>query len=553
MNPEERTEPEKQAEPGKRLKPEERKKPEEPTEKEIAAETHSTVEFLMRRMRHKGDLPAFSEHIIEINSKLSSLTAITFSSAGDLSKIILKDFSLTSKLLKVVNSALYATLSGNVTTVSKAVLLLGFEKIRMIAVTLMLFEHLQSKTQATELKEAAVGSFMSALIAMDVADNMKLGGREEVFICAMLYSLGKMLAICYLTEEHAEVKKRMTDRGFDEAMASRSVLGVTYNDLGMAVSRSWNFPDKIVRSMEVPPAGVIAPPRTEHETLRNLSSYSNDLFNCVINAPDEDRAASLADLSKRYYQSIPLPVEQMDSVITSAVAQVDTYSDIIRIDRKNSAFMKKLLRPVQAGPQEPGAVNIAGNLQRQTLPAEQLSAPSQPSEAIKQQRAAILADGLHEIVGVMGSSFNLGDVISMILETMYRGLEFNRVIFCLMDATKTRMMARFGLGENVDDIVPHFQFLTGHSADIFNVGISQAKGIIIDDAAAPNIIRNVPDWYQKIIGAPSFLIYPLTVKGGCIGMLYADKKEKGRLLTDEQLNYMESLRDMAIEAITKKN
>jgi len=179
MNPEDRTEPE------------ELKKSGEPTEKEIASETHSTVEFLMRRMRHKGDLPAFSEHIIEINSKLSSLTAITFSSAGDLSKIILKDFSLTSKLLKVVNSALYATLSGNVTTVSKAVLLLGFEKIRMIAVTLMLFEHLQSKTQATELKEAAIGSFMSGLIAMDVADNMKLGGREEVFICAMLHSLGR--------------------------------------------------------------------------------------------------------------------------------------------------------------------------------------------------------------------------------------------------------------------------------------------------------------------------------------------------------------------------
>ena len=239
---------------------------EEPTEKEIAGETHSTVEFLMRRMRHKGDLPAFSEHIIEINSKLSSLTAITFSSAGDLSKIILKDFSLTNKLLKVVNSALYATLSGKVATVSKAVLLLGFEKIRMIAVTLMIFEHLQNKTQATELKEAAIGSFMSGLIAMDVADNMKLGGKEEVFICAMLHSLGKMLAICYLPEEHAEIKKRMTERGFDEAMASRSVLGVTYNDLGMAVSRSWNFPDKIVRSMEVPPAGVITPPRTEHET-----------------------------------------------------------------------------------------------------------------------------------------------------------------------------------------------------------------------------------------------------------------------------------------------
>ena len=60
--------------------------PEERTGKGIAGETRSTVEFLMRRMLHKGDLPVFSEHIAEINSKLSSLTAINFSSAGDLAE-----------------------------------------------------------------------------------------------------------------------------------------------------------------------------------------------------------------------------------------------------------------------------------------------------------------------------------------------------------------------------------------------------------------------------------------------------------------------------------
>ena len=240
----------------------------------------------MRRMRHKGDLPAFSEHIIEINSKLSSLTAITFSSAGDLAKIILKDFSLTNKLLKVVNSSLYATLSGKVATVSKAVLLLGFEKIRMIAVTLLIFEHLQSKAQATELKEMAIGSCMSGLIAMDIAENMKLGGKEEVFICAMLHSLGKDAGhLLFAGRACRDQEAGWPRRGFDEAMASQSVMGVTYTDLGMAVSRSWNFPDKIVRSMEVPPAGVIRQPRTENEILRNLSNYSNDLFNCCHEYP----------------------------------------------------------------------------------------------------------------------------------------------------------------------------------------------------------------------------------------------------------------------------
>jgi len=583
--------------------------PEERTEKGIVGETHSTVEFLMRRMRHKGDLPAFSEHIVEINSKLSSLTAITFSSAGDLAKIILKDYSLTNKLLKVVNSALYVTLSGKVATVSKAVLLLGFEKIRMIAATLMIFEHLQNKTQATELKEMAIGSFMSGMIAMDVADNMKLGGKEEIFICAMLHSLGKMLAICYLPEEHAEIKKRMDQKGFDEAMASQSVMGVTYTGLGMDVSRSWNFPDKIVRSMEAPPAGVIAQPRTENEVLRNLSNYSNDLFNCFMNTQDDDRTAALSDMSIRYHNSIPLPVEQMESVITSSMTKIDTYSDIIQVDRENSTFIKDLIQRKQSQLQQnkrresqrkeadegkadgspeprtepvtsPSTVSLpsdtvkeppadvrvdglremvdvmalkdAGNPQRQTIPGKQLSVTSRPSGKLKEQRADILTDGLREIADVMTGSYDLSDVIYMILETMYRGFEFYHVIFCFMDGAKSKMAARFGLGENADEIVKRFQFLTGHSNDIFNIGISQAKGIIIADTAAPNIIRNIPEWYQKTIGAPSFLIYPLTVKGGCIGMFYADKKEKGRLLADEQLNDMENLRDMAIEAITKK-
>lgn len=579
--------------------------PEERTEKGIVGETHSTVEFLMRRMRHKGDLPAFSEHIVEINSKLSSLTAITFSSAGDLAKIILKDYSLTNKLLKVVNSALFVTLSGKVATVSKAVLLLGFEKIRMIAATLLIFEHLQSKAQATELKEIAISSCMSGLIAMDVADNMKLGGNEEVFICAMLHSLGKMLAICYLPEEHAEIKKRMAQKGFDEVMAAQSVMGVTYTDLGMAVSRSWNFPDKIVRSMEAPPAGVIAQPRTENEVLRNLSNYSNDLFSCFMNTQDDDRTAALSDMSIRYQNSIPLPVEQMESVITSSMTKIDTYSDIIQADRKNSVFLKDLIQRQQnkrresqrreadegktTGSPEPRtapaippfiaslpsdkvkeqpadvradglremadvmAIKTAGSPEPRVASAILDSTASLPSGKFKEHPADILTDGLREIADVMAGNYILSDVMYMILETMYRGFEFYRVIFCLMDTAKSKMAARFGLGENVDDIVKRFQFLTGQNNDIFNVGISQAKGLVINDAAAPNIFRNIPEWYQKIVGAPSFLIYPLRVKGGCIGMFYADKKEKERLLTDEQLDYMEKLRDMAIEAITKKH
>jgi len=309
-------------------------------DREKPGEVHGTVEFLMRRMRHKGDLPAFSEHITEINSKLSSLTAINYSSVGDLAKIILKDFSLTNKLLRVVNSALYGTLSGKVTTISKAVFLLGFDKVRMISAALMVYDHLQNKTQAAELKEMAFASFMSGVMAMSVAETIKRGEREEAFICAMLHNLGKMLVVCYLPEEYEEIKTHLAREGADEGRASKAVLGVSYSELGMAVSRSWNFPDKIVRSMEYPPAGVLSAPKTEQEILRNISSYSNELLDAVLEARDAERSDVLSDLSKRYRNSITLPVEQMETLIDETVKRVDDFSGVVRADRTIETLRK---------------------------------------------------------------------------------------------------------------------------------------------------------------------------------------------------------------------
>jgi HD-like signal output (HDOD) protein/GAF domain-containing protein len=516
-------------------------------------EVHGTVEFLMRRMRHKGDLPAFSEHITEINSKLSSLTAISYSSVGDLAKIILKDFSLTNKLLRVVNSALYGTLSGKVTTISKAVFLLGFDKVRMISAALMVYDHLQNKTQAAELKEMAVASFMSGVMAMRVVETIRRGEREEAFICAMLHNLGKMLVVCYLPEEYEEIKSHLAREGADEGRASKAVLGVSYSELGMAVSRSWNFPDKIVRSMEYPPAGVLSAPKTEQEILRNISSYSNEMLDAVLEARDEDRGEVLSDLSKRYHNSISLPVEQMETLIDETVKRVNDFTGVVRADRTMETLKKKLVRARQGQtPESPEAAGAEQPHGRSVAAGSGPAASGRPGPSGEQQ-VAILASGIHEIHEVMKSGRNLSDVIYMIIETMYRGCDFTRVIFCLRDATKTKMMGRFGLGEQADELVRHFEFRIGKSADIFNIAISQAKGIVIDDATAPTILKNLPEWYRSRISAPSFLIYPLVFKGGCIGLFYADRKEKGAMLTDVQRSRMEELRGMAVDAIAQKH
>jgi GAF domain-containing protein len=369
----------------------------------------------------------------------------------------------------------------------------------------------------------------------------------------MLHNLGKLLVLCYFPDEYEEIKKEMLEKEIAEDNAVHSVLGISYNELGMAVSRSWNFPETIVRSMEVPPPGVIDPPRTEYDILRNLTNYANDLCDIVGNIEDENWGRAASRMANRYQKCIPLPVQQMDDLLASAANKIDQFSEIVRIDPTSSAFIKKLSSHIKPEKEEPPEAISETVESGKGLFLETLKASPKSPDAVAKAQAYIFASGVNEIADAMKSSYSLSDVMYMILETMYRACEFNRVIFCLRDVKEAKMVARFGLGEGAEKIVPFFQIDMGQTSDVFNIAINKGRGVVIEDADAPTIARSLPAWYRTHIGAPAFLVYPLVVKGNCIGLFYADKDVRGSLLTESQQKSMDDLNRMAIEVITQKH
>ena len=256
-------------------------------------------------------------------------------------------------------------------------------------------------------------------------------------------------------------------------------------------------------------------------------------------------------MSKRYHNCIPIPAEQMESLLGAAVTKSAPYYDVVNVDKKTTARIKKLLQPDPDRLQEAQGAKPVGP-SRAGACSKKSAGGIAPDGAAAEPQLGILMSGLEEIKDVLKGHYNLSDVLYMILETMYRGFELNRVIFCLRDLARGMMVARFGLGENADDIVRNFHFPLKRSPNIFNIVIAQDKGVLIEDAAAPNTLRNLPEWYRDLMTAPSFLIYPLVTAEGCIGMFYADKRSRGTMLTDLQKNLMEELRDMAIQVITQK-
>jgi serine/threonine protein kinase len=160
----------------------------------VTADTQGILNFLLRRMRYKSDFPAFSKSVMEINEKT---TEKGYTSARDLANVILKDYSLTNKLLKLVNSSFYGGLGKGVTSISQAVVILGVEQVRLTAAATMLFTQMREKSAMKELRDSMVKSFMSGIVAMDLANEVKVRKMEMGFLCAMFQNLGKNLTIYY--------------------------------------------------------------------------------------------------------------------------------------------------------------------------------------------------------------------------------------------------------------------------------------------------------------------------------------------------------------------
>jgi HD-like signal output (HDOD) protein len=104
-----------------------------------------TLEFLMRRMRQKSDFPTLGASV----SRIQAMSEAENESLSRLCDEILKDVALTQKLLRVVNTAYYRRAgSDSISTVSRAVTLIGVAGIRNLALSLMLVEHMQDKQHA---------------------------------------------------------------------------------------------------------------------------------------------------------------------------------------------------------------------------------------------------------------------------------------------------------------------------------------------------------------------------------------------------------------------
>jgi eukaryotic-like serine/threonine-protein kinase len=513
-------------------------------EPDAEAQDAPVLDFLLRRMRHKSDFPALSDAI----GRIQRLTQSEHESLASLSNEILKDVALTQKLLRLVNTAAYRHAGGGgISTVSRAVALIGFAGIRNLALSLVLLERMENKGHAQRLREDFLRSLMAASLARELCANAR--DAEEAFLGAMLHHLGRTLTEFYFPEE-AEAVRRLVSPLEDgppplsEAAASAQVLGMSYEGLGLGVARQWGLPESLQRAMRRPVGE--APPRVIEdgaERQRWLARASNDMADVILHTAPEHAHAKVRALAQRHARALGISAEAFEQAADTARQHLAQMTEALDMHLPQNSRAQRLLAPLT--PSVHDSLTAHELAPTQVMDRTEVGAPPNAAQA-----SELLAAGIQEITDAMVNSFQLNAVLRMILETIYRALGLRRVIFCLRDARGQTLTGRLGVGEDIERLAPLLRVdLTGQPPDLLAAVCLKGADTLIQDARAANIAARLPVWFKGELQARSFLLLPLVLKGAPLGLIYADHAEAGAVqLDDKQLSLLRTLRNQAVMA-----
>lgn len=173
-------------------------------------------------------------------AKLNSLADNDKVSTQEMARVVSTDQVLSAKVLRLVNSPFYG-FSGRVSTVSNALILLGVNVVKSLALSSSIFEIMEKNVVG--LWEHSLGSGVAANI---IARRLNLPEPEEVSTAALLHDIGKVIIKINLKDEYDGLVRLIAEKDITMLDAERELLGMDHAEIGEWLARTWYMPEKLI-------------------------------------------------------------------------------------------------------------------------------------------------------------------------------------------------------------------------------------------------------------------------------------------------------------------
>lgn len=512
-----------------------------------------TINSIRARIEKVGDLPIFNTSLTIVRRVSSDPD----SHSMELAQAVMKDVNLSIKLLALANSPYFNRGMGKIGSVTRAVVLLGFDTVKSLCLTLKLIESFQHQHPSIGLSNMVVRAYLTAGFVRDVAMKCGIKDIEESYICALLHGLGEIAVGYFLPDKFIEMLTLTKHHDVPWLQAQKTVLGTSLAEIGQTLAGIWEFPSKVISTLkDYDPkiAGSVRntlqlnhalasfatqavgslyvehgkPDVSLHELLSQISKAAGVSTDVVENSLNNSFKMS-CDLAKEYGLDEkflqPIVLESGDDMRDKLARAFSYYASSSAASAKAQATaMPKLKGATLGGKAAKLDVSIA--YLKPALPSALLNPHTNlatPTQLVPSRgNPTIQLEIIQEITALVTSAASLSVLFVKILEGLQRGVGFDRAMLCLINPQRNAYSGRIALGEGADALKNYFSRPIDIKVDLFSKILMEGADLMVEDVHEPSWNDLIDGDFSAVTGATSFMISSLRSSTKAVGFFYAD-------------------------------
>ncbi|MBX7131241.1 MAG: HDOD domain-containing protein [Fimbriimonadaceae bacterium] len=208
----------------------------------IPAGKLSCKQYVDKALRDLPPLPAVVTRLLDMTGKDDTTST-------EVEDVIGADQAISAKLLRVVNSS-YFGLPRQVSSISQAVVILGFQQVRNLVLSVSALGIFSARTpRAREIqRECWEHALTAASGAQMIAREKRLDAKDQetVFLGGLLHDVGKLFLFSTFTSNYQLILTESERLHKNIVELERPVFGSDHAEIGQRLAVAWNFPDQLV-------------------------------------------------------------------------------------------------------------------------------------------------------------------------------------------------------------------------------------------------------------------------------------------------------------------
>ena len=439
-------------------------------------------------------------------------------SVTELAETISRDPTTMSRIISIAGSLGYNPNGVEVTSIHQAIALIGFERIRNLAVSLLLVENADQKCTADTNRETSGLALASGLLAADMCRRGVPVDPDLAFLCGALRSYGRMLMATFMADDFSSVVK-LAQSGTTDA-TFRATFGITPLELGRELLASMSLPPIILNSLRDLPKETVHQAETNPATaLVAVADFALRVAESIA-SPEltaENFSQTVQSIAAGYGDQFKLSPEGSRELIQSVSLELDSFSSKAGTARESTVLFNRLEAIADERPLPPAYV-----------PAERPRPDASLGPGPKTDTSLARNSPAGRLLGAVADEFSRllsapnpepRQLFSLLIGTLQKALEIHGCIIFIKERGGPRFHAGYGCGALFND--NQTIQLDPSEKRVFALPLKRGEDVLIQNPDDEKMRNFVPEWLRKRGQILPFFLLPVKDELGPFALVCA--------------------------------